>query len=223
MPNWCLTSIIFYSKDKARLAQMAMDFVNIIKSQPVRKTDFGNGWMGNFAHHYFPNEDLDTFDIRGEVVDVSCSGDIEYLGEQSGYSYFTITTSTAWSPKVGLWYHIAKKYGDVRVAYCSEETGGGEFYKWDPEGIFVPEWYYFDACIRDKDGNVNYTEDYRYVSCVDDILHWLDEHCSFDFEHYTIIEMLEEEINKHLGDDEFCTIAKFAVEDASQYQWRDKK
>lgn len=54
MPNWCITTIKFYSKNKNAVDNMYREFRKIIERKPTAENDFGAGWLGDFANKYFP-------------------------------------------------------------------------------------------------------------------------------------------------------------------------
>lgn len=54
MPNWCITTIKFYSKNINAVDNMYREFRKIIEGEPTAENDFGAGWLGDFANKYFP-------------------------------------------------------------------------------------------------------------------------------------------------------------------------
>lgn len=199
MPNWCSSAIKFYSENENEVKEMLKRFVEIFNGEPAVENGFGHGWMGDYAHAFFPEVELEKIRCRGsvELEDAIC--------KNGKYFYFTMFTETAWSPLMGLWHGIVEKfYKDVKIAYVSEETGMGVFSKWDESGVFFLEELYFDICFPTKDGETCQIDDHYMFGSLDDIYKWLDENFSFKYEKKGSIEELEEELNEILHNKEEC-------------------
>lgn len=227
MPNWCWTDIKFYSKDEELLRRMYKDFKAIEEGKPTQENDFGNGWMGDFANHYFPEYGAEKVECRGRV------DGIDEICERCGISYFTVWTETAWGPKMAIWYEIVKRfYSGVEIAYSAEEAGCGLFLSWDKtnDTIFFPETYWVDGCLPKKGGQkgecVSIDDRYQFGS-EKDIIDYLDDTLPFDFDHSGSLDdvceriegLLEKYEEEHESDENlYFQVEQFIEEDPSTYQ-----
>ncbi len=193
MPNWCSSSVTFYSPNKEVIEEMHRKFVNIYDGPASVPNGFGNGWMGDFVAAFFPEYRPEDIECRGSVEEA------EGVKEKQGFWYFSILTLTAWSPKVRLWYEIAKSfYPGVKVAYISEESGCAVYCKWDEEDCFYQDDFCVDICYPDKDGTeVTVEEKYSFHS-EKEIFAWLDENMPFKYHKTTNLYKLSEEVENRI-------------------------
>lgn len=194
MPNWCSNGITFYSDNEEQIRKMFQDFIAIINGEESTPNGFGSGWMGDFANKYFEDIGHDKIDCRGSVNFIS--SDVVKTNE---YWCFNISTETAWSAKMGLWWKIIEQfYPDVSMAYISEECGNCYFLKYDETGLFYgDDDYYMDGCFPPKDG-VSYYVDEHGFSSIEDIFYFLEESLPFKFRRCENYQVFEERINEKL-------------------------
>lgn len=224
MPNWCSSTIKFYSKDESEVRKMLDRFVEIYNGEPAVENGFGSGFMGNYAHAFFPEVQLEKIRCRGAV-------DIEKeVRKLNDYYYFTMCTETAWAPLIGLWYGIVEKfYKSIEIAYISEECGCGVFVKWDKTDgqVFFPDTFYVDGCLPIKGGQCKYIEDRYQFGTMEDIWKFFDEQLPFEYKHEMNVDALEEEIQGKLdeysaGDDYeeslYVQISEFAEVSPSEHE-----
>lgn len=195
MPNWCFSTITFYSKNKNQIDSMAKKFKEIVDGEPTQENDFGHGWMGDFANVFFPKIKAKNIECRGTVGSVSYDPD----DATQGYYSFTMDTSTAWGAKIGLWNEIVKRfYPDVEIAYVAEESGTELYLAHDDSGLFYNYKYYVDLAYIDKNGEIDYPDDsYSFFSLLD-IQKYLKKILPFKFTCYNNLDKLEKHINKKL-------------------------
>ena len=171
MPNWCTTGITFYSKNRELVEKFYDKVVEIMNRKSTVKNDFGQGWLGDYANTFFPEIGWDKIECRGVVEDID-----DYVFEIEGYIYFSITTSTAWGPKMGLWREIIDRfYKGIKIAYLSEECGLEYYNKWDETGLFYPDIMYVDCCYPDENGDEQYIDEHNFDT-IPDLVDWLNEH-----------------------------------------------
>lgn len=197
MPNWCSTTIKFYSENKKQVDEMYEKFREIMGGKATEENDFGDGWMGNFANVFFPKLGADKIDCRGWI------DNIDAPEEDGDCRVFTIWTETAWGAKMGIWHEIVKNfYPDVCIAYIAEECGCDYFCVYDAtEGCrYFPDEFCVDGCLPTKDGKCEYIEDKYQFGSVKEILEYLDKVLPFKFRHTDDIYELNEEIQKKLDE-----------------------
>lgn len=195
MPNWCFSTITFYSKNKSQIDSMAKKFKEIHEGEPTVENDFGHGWMGDYANKFFPSIGSEHIDCRGSV------GSITYYPNETkeGYYSFTIDTSTAWGAKIGIWAEIAKRfYPEVEIAYVAEEPGCELYLIYDDSGLFYNYKYYVDMAYINKDGEIDYPDDSYSFFSIDEIQKYLKEKLPFTFVCYKDLDKFEKHINKKL-------------------------
>lgn len=213
MPNWCFTSLFFFSKNREELQQMLQDFVSVYSGPSSSPNDFGHGWMVDYVRHYFPRVNWHDADARGQIAEIDTS-----LELQDGYFRFKVTTATAWNPKVGLWFDIVERhYPNVSIAYESEESGCGIFLRYDPQALWFDDQYVLDAELRNKDGDICYPES-NYAKNLGEIITWLKSVDRFNITQTEDFRLLAKEIQGQLDDDEFLSIEAFTDDDPSSYQ-----
>lgn len=221
MPNWCSTGITFYSENKKEIKMLKQRIVEIYNGPATRENGFGRGWLGDYANKFYPEIGSEKINCRG------CIGHIDdTVRRVDKYFAFSISTETAWSAKIGLWYKILKDfYPDIKLAYIAEECGNVYYVKWDETGKFYPEEYYVDICYPTSDGDIEYIDDHAFYSLAE-IYNWLEENLPFDFEKKDDVDELETEIISKLdecenSDEYFCTIAKYDKINPSEFEFQN--
>ncbi len=177
MPNWCSSSITFYSTNEKQLRQLHKDFRAIRDGKPTQENGFGHGWMGDYANHYYKEIGAEKINCRGAVNEIE---DVLQMKKNSKvYHYFHMTTTTAWSSKVELWAHIIKdNYEDVDIAFVAEEGGNELYEKFDPNDFFYSsEQYIMNASYpqKDEDGEIHFEWDSLYAKDINDIHNFFHE------------------------------------------------
>lgn len=155
MANWCYSDITFYSHDKEVITDFH-DRINDVLEKPSEfadRFDMSSDWLGNFLLMAgFDKKDIIEnkipFQYRGEIQD------FYDVGEVNGFYCFRLNTETAWNQNIVMWEEIIKKLypdKDVRIAYSSDLSDEGEYYKYDPENLFYQDDYYADCYIDNPD------------------------------------------------------------------------
>lgn len=168
MPNWCNTTIYFYTdkKDIKSLEYFRKELLTFGYKPSYIKNDFGSYWLGN-VWYYYMNEDASFVDGARGVVNYI--GDIE---NKDDILYFTLDTETAWSFSSSFWEKILNnKYPEINFDFIAEEIGCGYFVKRDDAGLFsidyiidTPEGLEY-AANRDEVGGI--IKDLGYSEHVD--------------------------------------------------------
>lgn len=217
MPNWCMTTIKFYSEDKEQVEAMHKKFREIMDGEPTVENGFGHGFMGDYANTFLPELGHDKVECRGHVDQID---DVEQLDQ---YWVFTVWTVTAWGAKMGMWNEIVKRfYPKVEIAYIAEEGGNDYYCVWDStaDKKFYPEKFYFDGCFPKEEGHCEYIDDRYSFQSIEEIHEYLDNHLPFDYLHTDNLDALTENIQNKLDDygelheyDEslYVNIVEFAV------------
>ena len=166
MPNWCNTSIAFYTekKNNSVLKKFNEELLALEEIPSVIKNDFGNWWLGNVWAKYMDSDPTYAKGGRGDITYVSSVESFD-----NDYDFFTINTLTAWYFESSFWRKIIKKnFPCIKFSFISEEPGCEVYYKHDDVGIFKDE-YVVDGCI-----NGDYFTD--YATSIEGILDILNEH-----------------------------------------------
>lgn len=149
MPNWCRTSITFYSKHYQAIKNLS-DMVIELKSNPSRRPNgFGNMWLGNL---------LDYCGINTEGQ--KCRGSIAAFSKPSkkGSNWiFTLTQVDAWAPNIEIWREIQQtdeRFKDIRFEFEAFEPSLNLFWTSDASGQFYPTRYLLIARIVGKNKKV---------------------------------------------------------------------
>lgn len=218
MPNWCWTCIKFYSKNEEAVKVLYEDFKKIFDEDEECQ-----GFMGDYADHYFPEYGCERVDCRGRV------DGIDAIDKLSDLYYFTMWTETAWGPKMGLWYNIVTRfYKGVEIAYSAEEPGCGLFCVWDETegGLFFPETYYVDGVFPDEDGECYYIDDKYQFNSETEIVEFLKEKMpyikkwgdTFDKTISIVEDFLETCGNEHSGMESlYFQVGEFVEVNPSEY------
>lgn len=178
MPNWCYTTIAFYSENKTAVEDFKAKILAVLDGEPTQKNDFGNGWLGNYINKFIPecNEDIATPEnevrYRGSITDI----DRDTLRQKDKYYYFFVWTETAWVEMTAMWSRIIKKLGlDIGIASLAEESGNGYYAKYDEIGLFAGENIYCDFYFPNKQ---YYCEEHYHSSakdCAETLAEYTDE------------------------------------------------
>ena len=205
MANWCSTEITFFAtgENSSVIDKMFDDFSAIIPSVK-EKEKYEVVSMRDFAEHYFPNN-ADAIDARGMV---NVYFEHPYCTEDGKYKYFSISTQTAWSAKMGLWYKIATQfYPGVQIAYAAEEGGNDYFLVYDDSRgkRFYPYSFYVYGYLPYEDGDIKslnelYDPIQDFQGTLDDLQNCLDDILPFKYEHQDTVEELDKELNTKLLD-----------------------
>jgi hypothetical protein len=138
MPNWCFSKYAFYTnnEDKGELIRLYNNLSDIMQKPSEIKNDFEPGWLGKVAiKHGFDWEKI------------SCRGSITHLDDyETGDSFFTLETETAWTPTDALWEAIIVQYEGVSYVYIAEEPGNEIFINTDIDGIYFQGKYLLEIC-----------------------------------------------------------------------------
>lgn len=207
MPNWCITTIKFYSKNKNAVDNMYREFRKIIEGKPTAENDFGAGWLGDFANKYFPQYGHEKVDCKGKIEDIV---EPEYVED---YKVFTLWTRTAWGAKMKIWDEIVKMFfPEIQIAYIAEEGGSCYYVKYDntPGCVFFPEVFYLDGYLPRKDGDADFIEEKYSFDSIESIMSYLESILPFEFEHKNDLGALEREIQEKLND-------KYNDEDSQEF------
>jgi len=165
MPNWCSTKYVVFTDndDKTVLQRFYNNLTAVLNTPSDTKNSFDSGCLSYVAIKH---------GLNGE--DIPCRGTIEYLGEyESGESFLSFETETAWGPCDELWDTIIGQYEGVSHVYISEEPGMGYFVNTDTDGRFLPEKY-----LLDLSGD-EFIPDGWYSNCLTKPT-CLEEHVYFD-------------------------------------------
>lgn len=221
MPNWCSTGITFYSENKKEIKMLKQRIVEIYNGPATQENSFGKGWLGDYANKFYPEIGAATINCRG------CIGHIDDTVRHMDKFYaFSISTETAWSAKIGLWYKILKDfYPNVKLAFIAEECGCEYYVKWDETGLFYSHSYYVDICYPAANGEISYIDDHEFYS-LEEICDWLGENLPFNFDKKENVGELEQEIISKLdecedSDEYFCTIAEYAEIHPSDFDFKN--
>lgn len=166
MPNWCVTNMTFYSKDRDTLEDFLKhieDWISTDKySNKLRRQWFGRRWLGNVLYSVFGekfvNEVINKEEIsyRGYIAYLSDREEISY-NEKLGYYSFIMDTETAWIPHIKMWKLVLDKFypnGEIKYAYIANEPGCRVNMIWDPDYVIRPsnDYKYVIEYYNEEDG-----------------------------------------------------------------------
>lgn len=186
MPNWCFTTITFYSTSRTEILEMHDKFNGIQEE---------GGHFNVYANKFFLKPEADNMYRRGSV------NYVDDIFERAVYSCFTIHTETAWIPAMDFWHAIVSHhYPNVRIAYLSEEPGCCQYFKWDADNLFYPDVICVDGCVPTKTGECVYLseDDHAYSDDLDATIEWLKQLLPFDFTLTPGYDNLQEQLDEYL-------------------------
>lgn len=145
MPNWVFNENVFYSTNKDHIKDFHEKLTQWTSKPAMEYKDLigfvGSRWLGNILISAgFPFDEVDSRlhgRCRGEVANI---GDIdEMILDGKNYSFFTVSTVTAWERMSRMWLNILKKhYGennDIGLAFTSDEESTEFFEMYNPDNI----------------------------------------------------------------------------------------
>jgi len=135
MPNWCATSYVFTGPED-QIKSLHSSIKQLLEEPSIKKTDFGNGWLGNLLYKH---------DIDPDKEDIYCRGSISYLDEIDieKETTFILETETAWRPMLEVFDAIINKnYPEIQYYYMAEEFGCLLFETNDINGVYFADRYY---------------------------------------------------------------------------------
>lgn len=189
MANYCSNTIVFISKDKAKLSVFLRKMFAAFDSRT-------SGFYNLLVLHGYNNRQIASMIDRRDAL-THCDTKLELEGDT--YS-FKVETETAWSPHMDVFYKILReKYGDlIHMVYQSVETGCGIYINTDTEGKYLPERYMID-CYHDGDYHTEYFESYE------EAIEWInEEYPTFSFSRYDAMEEVETRLQKAFSYDVNC-------------------
>ena len=173
MPNWCGSSVFFYSQDRNAIQDYRNKLEEIYKAASTVENDFKGGWLGDFVNtllapeYHTDNDDDNCPRCRGSIETPPEDWEIQEGGK--GNWYFVIYTQTAWGPMIDMWVKIIEKhYQDrISIAFSAEECGMAIYVKHDPEGLFCDlDNYYLQYDINDD-------YDSNYFDSLDEVIDFI--------------------------------------------------
>lgn len=167
MPNWCYTNITMSGQPDN--VKWLRDKVEEWTSENLYENGFGKNWLGNIVI----GAELASYDeiCNGDPNKIeqppNCRGSLVYMDIDSDNTSLTISTETAWTPKMNMWRMINDQYNlGLEIIYYAEEPGIGIFVSNDPTevGYYLVNVYEPDekivAVIGDDGFYEHCTEDY---------------------------------------------------------------
>ena len=222
MANLCSVGITFYSETKESIEELKKRFEQIFYASTTAESEFGRGWMGDYADAYFPQYGHDK---------ILCRGCIEpgEFGKKDKFFFYSVSSETISVARMGLWQHIVKDfYPDVKIAYVAEECDNGYYVKWDEDGLFYRDEYCLSGYIPTRSGEFEYLDemDIHYWSGdFESLQNKLDEVLPFSFAHSSDICEAEYEIQAKLDgyesdeDEVYINIFRFVRMAPAEYEF----
>lgn len=137
MANYCSNSIVFFSKDRTKLARF------------LRKVYAAFDSMGSGFHNLLVLHGYSNRQIAGIADKRDCFTycDTKLTQDNDTYS-FKVDTETAWEPHMAVFYKVIReKYDDaIHLVYMAEECGSQTYINSDQEGRYFTEHYLVDCC-----------------------------------------------------------------------------
>lgn len=193
MPNWCSTTIAFYSTEEKTLHKFFDEINRVFYSESNTENGFGKGWLGKFVNEYLSDIGVDgELRCRGDICEIDT--EIKVLKEKY---YFRIITETAWVSMIEMWVKILERhFPDINIAFVGEEFGNGYYEKHDDIGFF-PEVAYCSIC-----GNNGRFGDSDYFCDEKNAIKWAEEILQTKFPQADSVYEIEKLYNDKQADEE---------------------
>lgn len=140
MPNWCYTNIQIHHESKIKLRRL-MRKLEEWTSVNYAENGFGLEWLGNIVG----NSGIGSWTNELNKKRFECRGRLDGYELMDGY--ISLSTETAWSPMLGMWYAIIDEYiPGAELYYTAEESGCGLYNTNDPdyEGKYIVDAWDID-------------------------------------------------------------------------------
>lgn len=152
MPNWCLSQIVVYSKNKYEI-ELFHDKLEEVMSHKFDEKVGDPSWLGNLCIGAGYTYDETIADRAGY-----CRGWIQYISNietnDEKFNYFYVDVEDAWEPHIKPWRSsIERLYpaNNIKIAWIANECGCEIYQKYDPNGLFFSSAEYSMDCYCDND------------------------------------------------------------------------
>ncbi len=189
MANYCSNTIVFISKDKAKLSTFHRKMFAALDSRT-------SGFYNLLVLHGYSNRQIAGMIDRRDTI--TCC-DPKIASEENTYS-FKVETETAWVPHMEVLYKILREnYGNlIHMVYQSIETGCGIYINTDTGGKYLPERYMID-CFHDGEYHTEYFKTYE------EAVEWInEEYPTFSFSRFDGLEEVETKLQRAFSYDVNC-------------------
>ena len=137
MCNYCSNSIVFFSKDRTKLARLLRKVYAAFDS-------VGSGFYNLMVLHGYTNRQITGL---ADKRDCFTYCDTRLTQDNGAYS-FKVDTETAWEPHMAVFYKIIREKYDnaIHLVYMAEECGSQLYINSDETGRYFSEHYVIDCC-----------------------------------------------------------------------------
>lgn len=137
MANYCTNSIVFFSKDRTKLARFLRKVYAAFDS-------VGSGFWNLLVLHGYTNRQIAGI---ADKRDCFTYCDTRLTQDNDTYS-FKVDTETAWEPHMAVFYKVIRERYDnaIRLVYMAEECGSQLYINSDQESRYFTEHYMVDCC-----------------------------------------------------------------------------
>ncbi len=190
MANYCSNSIVFFSKDRTKLARFLRKVYAAFDSK-------GPGFHNLLVLHGYTNRQIAGL---ADKRDCFTHCDTKLTQDKDTYS-FKVDTETAWEPHMSVFYKILReKYDDaIHLVYLAEECGSQIYINSDQQGKYFTEHYMIDCC--------HHGEFFKeYFNSYHEAVDWIrDEYCVGVNEHDSlkVVELKVEAVSDYDNGDFF--------------------
>ena len=198
MANYCSNSIVFFSKDRTKLARFLRKVYAAFDSK-------GSGFNNLLILHGYTNRQIAGL---ADKRDSFTYCDTKLKLDKDTYS-FRVDVETAWAPHMAVFYKILReKYDNViQLVYMAEECGSRLFINSDKDGRYFPERYIVDCC-HNREFFKEYFNSYK------EAVEWIKAEYCIDINEYDSMKFIEEKVEEvSLFDDgDFFNFHRFESE-----------
>ena len=198
MANYCSNSIVFYSKDRLKLARFLRKVYAAFDS-------IGSGFYNLLVLHGYTNRQITGL---ADKRDCFTYCDTKLTLNKDTYS-FKVDVETAWEPHMAVFYKILREKYDNRIhlVYMAEECGSQLYINSDKDGKYFSERYMVDCCH-----NGEFLKE--YFNNYPEAVAWIKDEYGVDINEYDSMKVVELKVEEASGLDngDFFNFHRFEPE-----------
>ena len=202
MANYCSNSIVFYSRDRAKLSVF-------LRKMSAAYNARGSHFYNLMVLHGYGNREISSVIDKRDFF-TSCDTKLSVKDDTCSFS---MDTETAWAPHMEVFRKVLQeRYGNrIRLVYMAEECGCGIYVNSDTEGKYFPQRYMVDCCHAGEFHK-------EYFDTYEDAIDWIQgEYRDFGFSLFDTVEDVERKVREvsEWDEDGFFNFHRFEPEAGS--------
>ena len=141
MPNWCDTTLAFFSEsDSPQLDELYESLASLLEERDIVQ-------FREVAKSFGYDPDKHEMGLRGELFG---------LEEPDENGFMAVYTETAWGPELDIWDALVRdRYPEIQYVFLAEEPGCELFFNSDVEGRYFKTKYSIDY-TSESEGDIVY-------------------------------------------------------------------